>query len=117
MLCHPEPHPAVSYALRNAKSPFNKTALIIRVATVVVASAHLSQHIYRFTASINMSSPTAVRRLEQWITLPNAFSINNSRRFFSMGFKNIRNLLPTFQRRNSNTNYLAVNKIKSQAAR
>ena len=22
MLCHPEPHPAVNYALRNAKSPF-----------------------------------------------------------------------------------------------
>lgn len=83
----------------------------------VVAGAHLSQHIYRFTASINMSFPTALRRLEQWITLPNAFSINNSRRFFSMGFKNIRNLLPAFQRRNSNTNYLAVNKIKSQAAR
>lgn len=23
MLCHPEPHPAVSYALRNAKSRFD----------------------------------------------------------------------------------------------
>lgn len=68
-----------------------------------------------------LSSSLASARIwassEIWITLPNGFSINSSRRFFSMGFKNIRNLLPAFQRRNSNTNYLAVNKIKSQAAR
>ncbi|AHI04437.1 hypothetical protein CFAL_11395 [Corynebacterium falsenii DSM 44353] len=27
MLCHPEPHPAVNYALRNVKSPFKEVLI------------------------------------------------------------------------------------------
>ena len=36
MLCHPEPHPAVNYALRNVKSPLSFEDFLHAIAQVLI---------------------------------------------------------------------------------
>ena len=68
MLCHPEPHPAVSYALRNAKSPLFKVLADparLRILSHLAAEGCGPISVNELTEISGLSQPTVSHHLKR----------------------------------------------------